>query len=67
MLCRGVFRIVEGELSDREAIDPIILVVGDIGTKVRLERLAGRLSEFIHLRVVRCRSMRINLQKTGEF
>jgi hypothetical protein len=61
-----VLGVVEHELSEREVVDPVVLLIGDVGTKVGLERLVGMLGESVGLRVIHRGGVCINLQKTCE-
>ena len=63
LLCRLILVIVESELGEGQVVDPVILLVGDICTEVRLERLVGALGQTISLRMV-CRRLALILRGT---
>ena len=54
LLGRRVDVVVEGELGEREVVDPVVLLIGHIGTEIAFEHLVGVLREAVSLRVVCC-------------
>ena len=58
---RRVDVVVEGELGEREVVDPVVLLVRDVHAEVAFECLVGALGEAIRLRVVRCRMAELDL------
>lgn len=49
-----VFGIVEYKLSDRQVVDPVVLLVRAVCTKVCLEHLIYTLYQAVSLRVIGC-------------
>ena len=67
LLSRVALVVVERELSEREVVDPVVLLVGDVGTEVRLERLVGTLSQAIGLGMVGGGMLEVCAKKRGKF
>ncbi len=52
LLGRLALMVIEGERREREVVDPVILLVGDIGPEVGLKRLVSTLGEAVSLRMI---------------
>lgn len=47
----GISEVVECELGKREVVDPIVLVIRDVGAKVRFKCLVGAFGKSVGLRM----------------
>ncbi len=67
MTCRCIFEVVVSKFSERQVIDPVILLVRAVRAEVSLECLVGTLGKAVCARMIGRRSVERELQLACKF